>query len=163
MKKRYCILVFFILLTATACQETTETTSPTPQNTEREDMLTVMQAHLDAVAQRDLTTLKNTLAPDGTMQLILPQTEIIYGVDGFMDYHREWFKDSTWTFETKILNSEVSDNLGMAITEIIYREPERDGVPYFNRMIVSYDLRKMKDNWYVIKDHASSVEKSTDR
>ncbi len=163
MKKRYCILVFFILLIATACQEATETTSPTSQNTEREAMLTVMQQHLDAVAQRDLTTLKNTLAPDGAMQLILPQTEIIYGVDGFMDYHREWFKDSTWTFETKILNSEVSDNLGMAITEIIYREPERNGVPYFNRMIVSYGLKKMNDNWYVIKDHASSVEKSTDR
>jgi len=38
----------------------------------------------------------------------------------------------------------------------------RDGVPYFNRMIVSYDLENLDGAWYVIKDHASSVEKSTD-
>jgi len=30
-------------------------------------------------------------------------------------------------------------------------------------MIVSYDLKKIDDKWYIIKDHATSVEKSTDK
>jgi len=51
----------------------------------------------------------------------------------------------------------------MAITEIVYREPERNGEPYFNRMIVSYVLEKIDGHWCIIKDHASSVEKSTDK
>ena len=42
-------------------------------------------------------------------------------------------------------------------------EPERDGKPYFNRMHISYTLEKQNGQWYVIKDHASSVEKSTDK
>ncbi len=46
----------------------------------------------------------------------------------------------------------------MAVTEIVYREPEREGKPYFNRMIVSYDLEKIDGKWYIIKDHASSIE-----
>ncbi len=79
-----------------------------------------------------------------------------------MYYHEPWFQDSTWTFETKILNTVIGERLGMAITEVLYQEPERDGKPYFNRMVVSYDLEKIADQWYVIKDHASSVEKSTD-
>lgn len=30
-------------------------------------------------------------------------------------------------------------------------------------MIVSYDLVKENGYWYVVKDHASSIEKSTDQ
>lgn len=122
----------------------------------------VMQKHLEAVTNRDLKSLGETMAPNGQMQLILPKTEIIDGVDGFMDYHKEWFADSTWTFETKILNSKIGQDMGMAITEIVYREPNRKPEPYFNRMIVSYDLQKIDGKWYIIKDHASSIEKSTD-
>ncbi|GEQ87131.1 hypothetical protein ULMS_26390 [Patiriisocius marinistellae] len=130
----------------------------------KEAFLKTLETHLNAVTNKDLTTLKSTMSPNGTMQLILPSTEIINGVDGFIDYHDTWFKDAstTWTFETKILNSEISEDLGIAITEVIYREPERNGVPYFNRMTVSYALKKIKGTWYIIKDHASSIEKSTD-
>ncbi len=121
-----------------------------------------MQKHLDAVSNRDLKTLQSTMAPNGKMQLILPKSPIIQGVSGFMEYHSEWFKDSSWTFETKILNTEIGDRFGMAITEIIYREPERNGRSYFNKMIVSYDLEKIDGDWYIIKDHASSIKASTD-
>jgi len=30
-------------------------------------------------------------------------------------------------------------------------------------MIVSYGLEKIGDTWYIIQDHASSIEKSTDK
>jgi len=102
------------------------------------------------------------MSPDGEMQLILPSTPIINTVDSFLKFHEEWFVDSTWTFETKILNTTIEEDLGIAITEVIYREPERDGKPYFNKMIVSYALKKKNAAWYIIKDHASSIQKSTD-
>lgn len=122
-----------------------------------------MKTHLDAVSQRDYQTLRSTLSPKGDMQLILPQSEIIQGVDGFLNYHAEWFEATNWTFETDILSTKVGDRLGMAIVEVRYDEPERDGVPYFNRMAVSYVLEYIDGEWYVIKDHASSIEKSTDQ
>ena len=96
------------------------------------------------------------------MQLILPAEEITEGVDAFMTFHENWFKAGNWSFETKILNTEISTQLGIAITEVIYREPARNGEPYFNRMIVSYTLEKYEGQWYIIKDHASSIAKSTD-
>lgn len=99
------------------------------------------------------------------MQLILPSTEVIHTVDSFMQYHAAWFQDtiSNWTFDTRILNSNVGERIGIGITEIIYREPERNGAPYFNRMTVSYAMEKLDGEWYLIKDHASSIEKSTDK
>ncbi|GHB60166.1 hypothetical protein GCM10007390_12350 [Persicitalea jodogahamensis] len=152
------------LFVFSSCQSNSQNDTSTPQARQEneEAFRTTMQKHLGAVANKDLATLKSTLSPDGKMVLILPQTEITNTVDEFMKYHQEWFQDTTWTFETKILTTEIADSLGMAITEIVYREPERYGKPYFNRMIVSYDLKKSGNSWYVIKDHASSVEKSTD-
>jgi hypothetical protein len=164
--------IIFFTISFTSCNNNTK--SATEENAtvlkneeisnknNEEDFTKVLQKHLDAVTNRDLVSLKETMAPNGQMQLILPKTEIIDGVEGFMEYHREWFADSTWTFETKILNTEIGQNLGMAITEIVYREPNRKPEAYFNRMIVSYDLMKIDSNWYIIKDHASSIEKSTD-
>ncbi len=122
-----------------------------------------LERHLNAVSNRDLDVLKSTMHPKGKMQLILPATEIMNGVDAFMNYHEEWFAMPNWTFETKILNIEVGESHGIGITEVVYKEPERDGKPYFNRMTVSYALEKYEGSWYIIKDHASSIEKSTDK
>jgi hypothetical protein len=138
-----------------------DSSEKTDMDNEKE-FVQVMQKHLDAVSNRDLVALKETMDPNGQMQLILPGSEIIDGVGGFMDYHKEWFAEPDWTFETKILKTEIGTELGMAITEIVYREPLRKPEPYFNRMIVSYDLKKIAGKWYIIKDHASSIEKSTD-
>ncbi|MEZ4782060.1 MAG: nuclear transport factor 2 family protein [Flavobacteriaceae bacterium] len=136
--RKLTILMFALLL---ACNTQNKDTSETSNEKE---CIALMQKHLDAVSNKDLATLKTTMSPTGEMQLILPQTEIMEGVDAFMSYHKDWFAvDNGWTFETKILNSKVGEALAMIITEIVYREPERDGKPYFNRMIVSYDLEKI--------------------
>jgi hypothetical protein len=94
---------------------------------------------------------------------LLANTKTTYTVDEFVNLHVEWFKDSTWTMKTKILNIDSGQYIGTATTEAIYREPNRNGKPYLNHMIISYVLEKSNDNnWYVIKDHASSLKKSTD-
>ncbi len=163
------VMVISLLLSVFSCTENVSNKSDLQLEADRlksEKVFTeTVKKHLNAVSNKDIATLKSTMSPQGKMQLILPGSEIINSVDGFMKYHEDWFRDTTttWTFETKILNTEVGDKIGMAITEIIYREPERNGVPYFNRMIVSYVLEKINDEWYFIKDHASSVEKSTDK
>lgn len=160
------LCLFLLTISISSCRDKVAgqavVTSEVNKVQDKVAMLATMTKHLDAVSNKDLETLQSTMHPEGKMQLILAGQEIIDGVDGFMEYHREWFELPNWTFETRILNSEISANLGMAVTEVIYREPERDGKPYFNRLIVSYDLEKLEGHWYVIKDHASSVEKSTD-
>lgn len=164
----FFISFFIISVFSCAEQKEKEVNEITEENTfitaenDAEAALEMMQTHLDAVSGRDLETLATTMSPKGNMQLILPGVEITDGVEGFMEYHREWFALHDWTFETNILNMEVGPQFGMAVVEVVYREPLRDGKPYFNRMIVSYVVHKMDGQWYVVKDHASSVEKSTD-
>lgn len=166
MKTEKIILFILISLLVTACNDLSETKEKKviiEDLANKKAMIAVMNKHLNAVTNRDLNTLEATLSPDGEMQLILPGEDIIYTTDKFLEFHREWFKDTTWTFETKILNTDLGESFGMAVTELTYREPERNGKPYFNRQIVSYDLKKIDGNWYVIKDHCTSAEKSTDK
>lgn len=166
MRKYFIILTFGILtvfLVFPSCNFQNKNQEITQAQTRSDQEFTrTMEKHLNAVTNRDIETLSSTMSPNGGMQLILPGSEIIYSLEGFLDYHREWFRDTSWTFETKILNTKIGDRMGMAVTEVVYREPEREGKPYFNRMIVSYDLEKIEGKWYIIKDHASSIEKSTD-
>jgi len=118
---------------------------------------------LNAIENKNLDSLESTLFPSGEMELILPDAKVSHSVKGFVDLHRTWFQDSTWAMETKILRVIAGESIAAATTEAIYREPNRNGKPYFNHMIVSYVLAKEADNsWYVIKDHACSTEKSTE-
>ncbi|QNJ99195.1 YybH family protein [Constantimarinum furrinae] len=171
MLKLSFVLLLGVFITATSCQFDVKPASDAHVNvtdstvSDRENDIAlreVLQKHLNAVSERNLDTLRATLAPNGQMQLILPSSEIIDGVEGFISYHEEWFAIPDWTFTPKILNSEAGSKIGMAVVEVMYREPDRNGEPYFNRMIVSYDLKNIDGSWYVIKDHASSIEKSTD-
>lgn len=157
----------FIILNS-SCTDTTPKEEKSkieePSNIQSEKrFISTLEKHLNAVSNKNLNSLKSTMSPEGKMQLILPSSEILNSVDSFMKYHENWFRDTTWTFETKILNTEIGSKIGIGITEIVYREPERNGEPYFNRMIVSYGLENINNNWYIIKDHASSIEKSTDK
>lgn len=168
--------LFIALLTyvAISCKDTVDETNTMISSETSEDAIkakaqnvadciSVMETHLNAVSSRDLKSLRKTLSPSGNMLLILPQTETMTTVDAFMDYHTEWFAMPNWTFETAIVDHAVGQDLAFVIVESMYREPERDGKPYYNRMVISYDLQKIDGSWYVVKDHATSVEKSTDK
>ena len=165
IKSNTFLILLSVCILLISCQEKEQKIDlATEKGSNEIAFVATMQKHLNAVTNKDLVALKSTLSPNGNMQLILPNTEITNTVADFMEYHKNWFAVKTpWSFETKILNTEVGEAFGIAITEIIYSEPERDGKPYFNRMYVSYALQKMDGKWYIIKDHASSIEKSTDK
>lgn len=119
-------------------------------------------AHMRAVSNRDLEALGATLHPSGDMQLVMPDQEVKHGAQAFLDFHKAWFQSDNWTIESKLIKSKVGCEMGTALTEQMYREPERDGKPYFNRITVTYVLEKVDDQWVVIRDHASWTERSND-
>ena len=159
----YIVLVMsFLFFLTTSCKEKPTTIQEPEISKEQNEASfhTVLAKHLKAVADKDYPTLKSTMSPKGNMELIQPSSEIVYTVDGFMKFHEEWFAVPNWTVNTKILSTDIGDKIGVATTEFLYQEPERNGKPYFNRLIVSYTLEKIDTHWYIIKDHASSVEKT---
>lgn len=163
MNIRYKLLVICLLIFGfNSCnyKEKEIQKDENPKGQHEELFKSTLSKHLDAVTKKDLAELKSTMSPKGDMELIQPSSEIVYTVDGFMKFHKDWFELPNWTVETKILSMDIGDRIGVATTEFLYEEPERNGKPYFNRLIVSYALEKIDGKWYIIKDHASSVEKT---
>ena len=155
------LLSIAFIFSITACHVSVEDKTPAfNQAAHEKSFKETLQKHLDAVSNKDLATLESTLSPEGTLHFMLDQRETSHQTKDFISFHEEWFKNKNWTFETNITNTEVGPKYGLAITEIIYREPERNGKPYFNRMAVSYVLKFIDETWYVIKDHATSIEKA---
>jgi len=159
------IIVLIIGMVLTSCKET----GTTNNNADSKDKALqeiksactpLLRKHLDAVINKDLESLKQTLSPTGKMQLILPGQEMTSTTQAFLDFHEEWFKDTTWSLESKIIDMTIGNDLAVAVTEQLYTEPERNGKPYFNKMHVSYGLQLINNQWYVIKDHCSSIDKT---
>lgn len=156
------LLLAFTFFITTSCKEKVPATQELEISKEQNEALfhATLAKHLKAVADKDYPTLQSTMSPTGSMELIQPSAEIVYTADGFMEFHKEWFAVPNWTVKTKVLSTHIGDKIGVATTEFLYQEPERNGKPYFNRLIVSYTLEKIDNQWYFIKDHASSIEKT---
>jgi ketosteroid isomerase-like protein len=156
------LVVSFLFFLSTSCEEKATSIQEQEISKKQNEALfhAVLEKHLKAVSDKDYTALKSTMSPKGNMELIQPSSEIVYTANGFMKFHQEWFEVPNWTVSTKVLSTDIGGKIGVATTEFLYQEPERNGKPYFNRLIVSYTLEKINNNWYFIKDHASSVEKT---
>lgn len=116
---------------------------------------------LHAVETRDLKGMSKLMPPDGRLQLSLPDTPTRYTVDEFLKFHRNFFEAPAWTMKHGILNLQCGHRFGIANVEAVYHEPNREGVPYYNRIVISYVFERIKRRWYPIKDHASWVEQSS--
>lgn len=166
MKKRLDFTLFlifiFIFVGINSCNSSKIAQQNNSQINEesKKEFKETLQRHLDAVSNRDIETLKSTLHPNDKIYLMLPNDSIKTKSKEFIDFHVEWFKATNWTFETKILYTEIGENSGLGVVEATYKEAERNGKPYFNRMCVSYTLEKVEKKWYIIADHASTIEKT---
>ena len=156
------IFVVILIMGLNSCDRQEKVKNEITQEQNDKEFEFSMLKHLNAIKTKDLNTLKSTMSPKGNMELIQPSSEILYSVDGFMKFHKDWFEIPNWTVNTKILSMNIGDKVGVATTEFLYKEPERNGKPYFNRLIVSYTLEKINSKWYIIKDHASSIEKTAE-
>ena len=145
----------------TATEYELKTVSGESASVEYLEALGVLDEHLKAIERRDLKALANTLSPDGRMQFILPDTEVMKTTQAFLDYHQKWFnEDSGWSMENSVISANVDKVLAEVVVQAMYSEPDRNGKPYFNRLFVSYTLRNIDGQWYIVKDHATSVERS---
>lgn len=156
------LFLLFFLVTIVSCKEVKKTPKQVEltQEQNEQQFINALEKHLDAVEKKDLKALKATMSPKGNMELIQPNMEVIKRVDGFMRFHEVFFNHPEWSLKFKIISKNVGNKIGIATTEAMYREPERNGKPYFSRMTVTYSLEKNEGKWYVIKDHASFIEKT---
>jgi len=168
IQMKYKLLLIFVLVSFVACKmESNDTDVNNKETTESisntEEMKLALRKHLNAVTNKNIDTLKITIPKENeTMFLMLPDGAKMSTSGEFLKMHADWFLDtiSKWHIDFEIKYVYRNDNLGYSLVEAMLTEPERNGKPYFHKMHVSYVLEKRDNKWLVIKDHASSIEKS---
>jgi ketosteroid isomerase-like protein len=157
---RNLLQILTIALILSSC---TADNSEYSEENNKKEFTAALQMHLNAITNKDIATVVSTLPkPKDNMYLILPDGTTMNTAGDFINMHREWFKDSisNWKLTFNIKNVHTNKDLGFAIVEALLKEPARNGKPYFHKMLVSYVLEKKNKKWLVIKDHASTLEKS---
>jgi hypothetical protein len=80
-----------------------------------------LEKHLRAIRERDLRSLVETL-PDETLTLIMSDGRLVGTVREFVDLHRDWFGQATWSLETNVVALQETAEMGYATIHLIYRE-----------------------------------------
>jgi len=62
----------------------------------------VVDIHTSAVENRDLESYIATIAPRSEQMMILPNGSYFESLDEISDWHKEWFTDTSWSFNKSL-------------------------------------------------------------
>jgi len=111
-----------------------------------------LDSHLKSIADRNLSAFSDFLHPTLNCIIILPNGHMIEGYEGIVDFHKEWFADSDWRMDVKILDTITFENAGYALMDIVYHDIDENGNPYELKYFLSLIFNKIDDRWFLIRD-----------
>ncbi len=156
--RTFCLLITVVLvggMIATSCS------SSVKEIVHDDKAKLTLQKLLTSLENKDLGALKETMSESNEMELILTNGDIMTGADSFVAFHESWFQDTAWSIRHELIDFKLYDGIATSTVKAYYNEPDRDGQPYFHNMVVTYVLHRSEDGtWAVIKDQATSFEKS---
>ncbi|MCL2353681.1 MAG: nuclear transport factor 2 family protein [Defluviitaleaceae bacterium] len=116
------------------------------------DFESVLNVHLKAIADRDLSVFSKFLHPSQNIIIILPNGNIIEGFESVVNFHKRWFEDLDWHMDVKMLDIITIDNVGYALLDVIYHDLDEDGNPYELKYFLSLLFNKINNRWFLIRD-----------
>jgi len=111
-----------------------------------------VQNHLKTIANRDLQGFSQYLHPDHHCIIILPNGNMIEGYEDIVSFHGDWFADTDWHMDTKVMDIFANDDMGYALLDVIYHDLDEFGKPYEMKYLLSLLFVKVDDNWILIRD-----------
>ena len=120
------------------------------------DLAAVLDAHVKAVQSRDLPALEKTITTGETLELILPNGHRMTTRAQFVDLHREWFKETNWTWALEVVS--VAEARDMAVVTARTRYEERDGSKStVAQNWLSLTFRRETAGWRLVHDQNTRV------
>lgn len=110
----------------------------------------VLEAHLSAIAERDLEAYSATIHDD--VIVVLPNGKRLEGRQAVEGFHRDWFADLDWTQEMRQVSLVETAGTLVAIYEADYHDVDRDGAPIHARNVVSLVFAKEPEGWLLVHD-----------
>ena len=112
-----------------------------------------LERHLQAIQDRDLAALADTVAPDGLV-LIMADGKLARGTAEFLEAHRGWFAMQNWTLQAEEVDVIERGELAVAVLRLDYREPP--GVRSESYLTLVFERRNGR--WLMVQDQNTPIK-----
>lgn len=112
-----------------------------------------LQRHLDAIQNRDLDALADTVAEEALM-LIMADGRLTHSTQEFLEAHRAWFGMDNWTLQADLVEVFESADLGVAVLALDYREPP--SVRSESHLTLVFE--RFDDQWRMVLDQNTPIK-----
>lgn len=139
-------LVFCLIL---SCEKNTQSI--------REDYNATLKIHLEAIQNRDLNAILETVHDSVT--LIFPDGQLLKSKEKFADFHRDWFADKKWSMNPVVLKTNQSDSLSYSLIRYQYNDLDSLGNAINPRSTYLMLTFKLESNgWKLIHDQNTRIQ-----
>lgn len=111
----------------------------------------VFAEHVKAVQSRDLPALERTITSGEQLTLILPNGVQTATRQAYVDFHKQFFAEKTWTIQFETASRTVGTDFAVLTTKSLYQDVV-DGKPYRSRSWVTFTFQKESGQWRLIHD-----------
>jgi uncharacterized protein (TIGR02246 family) len=115
-----------------------------------------LEEHLRAIRERDLPALVATLPAD-ELVLIMADGRLVRSVPRFIELHRDWFAQSSWSLATELVSLAESHELGVAVVHLDYRDEPPDGAPIHQTSYLTLVFARRDGRWVMVQDQNTPI------
>ena len=141
MRKLFILMFYVVGMAANAAD-----TAP--------DFRTALEKHLNAVQNRDLDTLVDTLTTSDDLQVIFPDGSRTIGTQAVIDFHLEWFKDKNWIWTPTIDRIVEGGEQSTALVKYTYQSNSADSKRTYWLVLV---FQLENGSWRLIHDQNTNI------
>lgn len=114
-----------------------------------------IQAHFDAISNRDIEAFKKHMTQGDTMYTIVQNGHAFKTPAEIIAIHEEWFKDKNWLWEGSVVHKIVGEDMAMALVKYDYRTKVED-TPLSTWLIYVFQLQE--GEWRIVHDQNTSLD-----
>ncbi len=107
--------------------------------------------HLAAIEARDLGRLTATVSRHAVL-LVTSRGETSTAPVRFLALHEEWFRSTTWTIDTRLLESRVDADVALVLLALDYRDRRPDGSAIHERSVLGLGFAREDGAWVLVYD-----------
>jgi len=114
-----------------------------------------LQAHFDAIAQRDIEAFKSHLTRRETLYTIVQNGYAFKTPAETIAIHEQWFKDPHWIWEGTVAHKVVGEDVAMALVRYQYR-PKPEDTPFETWLTYVFALEE--GQWRIVHDQNTALD-----
>lgn len=131
---------------------TMHATEPTPA---KPDFSAALEAHLAAIANRDLAAFKSHLTKGDTLYTVVQNGHAFKTPAETIAIHEQWFQDPNWSWQGQVVHQVVGNDMAMALLKYTY-QPNPETPPFETWLVYVFQLQN--GAWRIVHDQNTALD-----